>query len=199
MESKTEVLKQLEDIHSSLVDSEKFMPYNFNAIIMWGVISILLFLFASYMFEQSMYLGIAFLIIMLSGGGIVEYFLTKKENIKYDIQNFTKIQKFIETVFTFNVIFGILISIILVQNELVSYIYLIWVFLIGVAGYIVGFTINSKIFLNHGKVSAILSLVLFAFSLIFDLTLLNQAFAIISLGFGYIYLGIKLKKESKSV
>ena len=199
MESKEDILKQLDEIHSSLLDSEKFMPYNFNVIIMWGVVSILLFLFASYMFEQSIYIGITFLITMLSGGGAVEYFLTKKENKKYDIQNFTKIQKFIEKVFTLNMIFGILISIVLVQNELVSYIYLIWVFLIGVAGYIVGFTINSKIFLKHGTISAIMSLVLFAFNILFDFSMLNQAFAVISLGFGYIYLGIKLKKECKSV
>jgi len=115
------------------------------------------------------------------------------------MQELSKIQKFIESVFALHVIFGILLSIVLVQAMLVEYIYLIWVFLIGSAGYIAGFTINSKLFLDHGKISVLGSIVLFLLSFMYDMTLLNQLFAIFMIGVGYIYLGIELKKECKSV
>jgi len=38
MERKEDVLQHLEEIHSTLVESERFMPYNFKAFVMWGII-----------------------------------------------------------------------------------------------------------------------------------------------------------------
>ncbi|MBU1659081.1 hypothetical protein KKG72_08530 [bacterium] len=200
---KREAIRQVEEIHNSLLESEKFMPYNFNAVILWGVISIILFVSAQHMFKLSIVYGTLFLTIILGFGGLFEYFLTKKENKKYDFIKFTKIQKFVETVFRANFIFGILISIVLVLNNLISYIYVIWMFIIGISGFVVGYTISSRLFLLHGKYTVLASLVLFGLTIFLGADhvsfVINQIFAILFLGIGYIYLGVRLKKECKGV
>jgi hypothetical protein len=194
MDSIEDVLKQLDDIHSSLVESERFMPYNYNVVIMWGVSSIIMILFTQTIFEMSILYGVIFLIFILGIGWIAEYIMTKQENQKYDIDRYTKIQKFTESIFTFSVIFGILISLLLAKNMLISYIYLVWVFLLSLSGYLAGFVVNSKLFLRHSQYSMSISFILFILTLFFDIAIFNQIFALLSIGVGYIFIGIKLKK-----
>ena len=195
MDSTQDVLKQLDDIHSSLVESEKFMPYNYSVVIMWGVASIVMILFTQTLFEMNIAYGVIFLVSILGLGWIAEYLMTQKENDKYEIDRYTKIQKFTESLFTFNVIFGILLSFILAEYGLVDYIYLVWVFLLTLSGYLAGFVLNSKLFLVHSKYSMVISLILFVLTLFFNITIFNQIFALLSLGFGYIYIGIRLKRK----
>jgi len=198
-ESKNDVLKKLKEIHTSLLENEKFMPYNFNAIIVWGVVAIFLFIFASNIFKISIIYGSIFLIVFLGFGALVEYFLIKNENKKYDMPYFNKLQNFVEKVYVINIIFGIFLTIIFVQSMLIDYIYIIWIFLIGSAGYIAGFSINSKLFTYHSIISISVAFTLFILSTFFNITIFNQLAAIVVIGFGYIYLGIRLKRESNDV
>ena len=199
MENKQDILKHLNEIHTSLLDSEKFMPYDYNAIIMWGAISSVLFLFGGYAFENSTLTGFLFLSLFLGGGIFIERKMIAKENVKHELENLTKIQKFFEQTLGAAIVMGILLSVLLVEHALVEYVYLTWIFLIGFCVYVIGFTLNSKPFLNNGKLSIVVSLVLFSLGLLFDFTALNQLAALALLGFGHIYLGWKLKQEAKSV
>ena len=199
MKTKDEVLKQLDEIEYSLLDKEKFMPYDYSMLILWGIVSVVLFLFSGYIFSKSVYYGSVFLTVTIGGAFLVEYLLTKKENRKYRLEALTNLQKFSESVFAFNIALGILFSILLTQYHLISFIYLIWVFLIGVAEYVLGFSINSKLFFKHGKLSVVSSLAFFAINLFYDLGALNQIFAVVMVGFWYIFMGLKLKGESQSV
>ena len=44
MNEKEQILEQLDEINSSLFDSQKFSPYNYNVLVLWGFVSALLFL-----------------------------------------------------------------------------------------------------------------------------------------------------------
>ena len=197
--SKEEVLKQIDGIQKALIESKKFVPYDSKMLIGWGVIAISLFTFAEPLLRERLMYGIFFLVGMIFFGFAIEYLLTKKENRKYDLKHFTKLQKFAELIYGFNVLFGIVLSIVFVKFQLVGYAYLSWVFLLGISGYVLGFVINSKSYLNHGKISMIASLILMIINLFQEISFVDQLFAIGMIGLGYIYLGMRLKKECENV
>ena len=45
MSEKDEALKHLSEIKSALIDKDSFFPYNYNALIVWGVIGMILTIF----------------------------------------------------------------------------------------------------------------------------------------------------------
>ncbi len=198
-ESKEDLLKRLDEIHEALAESRKFVPYDCKMLIVWGVIALSLIVFAEPLFRERVAYGMVFLVGMILLGFAIEYLLTKKENRKYDLAEFTKLQRFAEVVYGFNVIFGIVLSVIFVKFHLVGYAYLSWVFLLGVSGYMLGFVINSKSYLNHGKISVVASLILLIVNLFQETVLIDRLFAIVTIGLGYIYLGMRSKKECENV
>ncbi len=198
MSDKEEVLNQLNDIHSSLVDQEKFVPYNYDVLIMWGVISAILFLTFDVVAKLSIWYSVTYIGVVLAIGFLVEIYFIKKENIKYDLEVFTKTQTFIETIFTFSIIFSIVLTYIFISNSLDIYGYLAWIFLLGFAVYVTGFILNNSKFALVGIINISVSLAIFVFSFIFDPVLFASYVKYVAVLFssgGFIYLGISIKKE----
>ena len=198
MSEKEEVLDQLNQIESSLMDSEKFMPYNYNVLILWGLVSALLFL----TFDIIASFGILYSISYVGGlifiVTIIEQYYIKQENIKYDISKFTKTQKFIESTYTFATIISLFLTYLLYVNGLLLYIYLVWIMMIAFVNYVVGFIKNNKYFTSVGIINLSLTFSIFTLSFIFGIDIFSdylKYIAVVFSSFGCIFIAIKSKKE----
>ncbi len=206
MSEKDEVLQRLQEIKSTL-DDQKFFPYNYNALIVWGIISIVLSLFLLESLKRDLFYGTTFLVIMVVLGFFIEGFLIKRENTSYEIDDCTKKQKFIFWSYLLTSSFGIVVSILLAKHGLLSPIYMLWIFICGLGNFVVGYVINQKLFSVAGYVSMILAIGLMLLSLfVADLGSLDSLFArvaqvaaVFSLGVIPIYLASVIKKEAKFV
>lgn len=146
MSEKEEALEHLSAIKSALVDKSEFFPYNYNALIVWGIVGMLLTMFLPYMYDMSVLYGTVFSLVLMSTGFIVEGTLTKRVNKSYDIDDCTKRQRFIVMMFTTLTIFGIALSALLVKYNLMLLVFALWLFLMGIGNHAVGFVTNIKIF-----------------------------------------------------
>lgn len=197
---KEEAIKQLNEIHISLVDSKKFRPYNYDALIVWGFITVIILVFLKYFYDAGLMYGTLFLSFALIIGSVIEYMLVINENKKYDIDKPTALQNFIFTIFIFSMIFGVIATILLVQHDEIAYCPILWMYIIGLPKFITGFCIHSQSLKLFGKINMIVAFVFFCITIIFtgneQLFLINTIVSILGLGFGHIYLGLKLKKEN---
>ncbi len=191
MSEKDEALEHLSAIKSALVDKDTFFPYNFNAFIVWGVIGMIMTLFMGYILKSSILGGIIFSLFMMSIGFIIESRLTKKENENYDIESCTKKQRFIAGMFTFLTLFATFFSALLASYDLIIPAYIIWIFVIGIGDFAVGFVLNQSIFTNTAllDISAAVVLTLMTF-FISDLGDLNSIFFYFVQGVTFALLGI---------
>ncbi len=64
MREKEEALQHLSEIKSVLVDKDAFFPYNYNALIVWGVIGMIMTLFIGVLYKESILYGTLFSIII---------------------------------------------------------------------------------------------------------------------------------------
>ena len=206
MSEKDEALQHLDGI-SSVLDDQKFFPYNYNALISWGVISVALSLFLPMLLKNTLLYGSLFLILLVGVGFFIEGFLIKKENINYDIDNCTKRQKFIFRIYLFTSLFGIAMSILLAKFQLLIPIFMLWMFICGLGNIVVGYTINKKLFSYTGFfVVSLAILLVFASVFVLDLSSIDSMFfrltqlaTIISIGVVPIFLAIVIKKEARVV
>jgi O-antigen/teichoic acid export membrane protein len=203
MNKKDEALQHLSEIKSVLVDKDSFFPYNYNALIIWGVIGMIMTVFMGYLLQESVLYGTIFSTLMIGLGFLIEGFLTKRVNKNYDIEDCTHRQRFIMTLFTALSLFGIVLSAIFAKYNLIIPIYIIWLFLIGVGDFAVGFVLNIKLFkfTSTLKMSVSIALMIICF-FISDLGNLNSLFHYFIQGMTFALLGImpilvgrKLSKE----
>ncbi len=200
MSEKEEALNQLNQIHSTLVDREKFLPYNYNILILWGVISGILLLTYEDVAKINLLLSVGYILGFVLVGSVIEFYFMKKENKKYDLFTLTKTQKFIETVYGINTIFGVMLTYLLVSSSLTEYSYIVWIFLLGFSKYMVGFATNLKQFSYTGILSIIVAFILFLVTFNgIDTKEIGKYLAVVFISGGCIYLGLILNKEKKSV
>lgn len=202
MSEKEEALNQLNQIHSSLIDNEKFMPYNYNMLVMWGIISAILFLTFEMISTLNIWYAIGYIGIVITFGFLIEVYLIKKENIKYDLEKFTKTQTFIETNYTFSLVFATILTFVFVSNSIGTYAYLSWMFLLGFSNFITGFVLNNKNFTAVGIINISVAMAIFTICMIFDPSLVANVVKYIAVLFssgGFIYLGISGKKDCEVV
>ena len=191
MSEKDEALEHLSAIKSVLVDKDSFFPYNYNALVVWGVIGMVLTLFMAPMLENSLMVGMIFIIIMMAIGFVVEGFLTKKVNANYDIDDCTHRQKFIMQMFLAETIFGVLMTAIFAKHGLMALIFPLWVMLMGMGDHSLGFVLNLKIFKTTSVLKMVSASLLVAGSLfIEDLQSHDTVFFYISQGVTFVLLGI---------
>jgi O-antigen/teichoic acid export membrane protein len=207
MSEKDEALKHLSEIKSALIDKDSFFPYNYNALIVWGIIGIVMTIFIASIYKSSVMWGSLFSLVMMSIGFIIEGFMTKRVNEDYDIEDCTKRQKFIMVMFTVLSIFAIAFSALLAQNHLIILIYVLWIFLIGFGDLAVGFVLNIEIFklVSYLNMSVAILLLIVSY-FIKDLDNLTSTYHSFVQGVTFALLGIipilvgrKLKGEVKSV
>ncbi len=200
---KEDALQHLSEIKSVLVDKDAFFPYNYNALIVWGIVGMIMTLFMGVMLKSSLLYGAIFSIVVMTVGFMIEGFLIKKVNQSYDIEDCTKKQKFISIMFSMLTLFAISLSVLLAKYDLIIPAYIVWIFLMGVGHFILGFILNIKIFtLTSYLKMSIAILVMVATLFIDDLGNLNSTFFYFIQGITFALLGVlpiligrKLKKE----
>jgi len=146
MSEKEEVLRQISEIKNHLVDRETFFPYNHNAYYVWSIIAVILTLVMIPSYDRGIVFGTATATIFIVIGFIIEGVLIKKVNESYDIEDCTKKQQFMMKSFFFLSIFLIVLSAVLATYKLYLLIYLMWLFLISVGYFLVGFVMNINKF-----------------------------------------------------
>ena len=181
--------------------NKELIPYDYRALITWGVIACFLFTFSQSILSTSITIGIVFILFLISFGLLVDYKLTQKQNLLAGIKSFTSMQilifKITISIFLFLSIFSILS---LKINEY-SFIYILWIFLIGLFSLILSFLTSTKIYDIHSKILIFTSILLLLLSLFLSsqlISFLSQILCIIEIGFGYILIGILKNIESKT-
>jgi len=169
MSEKEEVLRQISEIKSHLVDKETFFPYNYNACHVWSAIAVILTLGMATAYEYSIVFGAVLMFILIAIGFMVEGSLTKKVNESYDIDDCTKRQRFIMINFLMMSLFMILVSIVFAQYKLYSLGLLSWLFMISLGYFAVGFVLNIDKFTKMAQFNMVFALVLLAIGSYFNL------------------------------
>jgi len=206
MSEKEEVLRQISEIKNHLVDKETFFPYNYNACHVWAVIAVVMTLVMISAYEYSITFGAGLIFTLVTIGFVVEGSLTKKVNKSYDIDDCTKRQQFIMKNFFMISLFLIILTTIFAMHQLYGLIILIWLFLISLGYFAVGFVLNIKAFTQMAKFNIIISLVLLVVGAYFDLFVgsdslfltLTQAVVIFGLAVAPSWVARKQQKEELS-
>jgi hypothetical protein len=181
--------------------NKDLIPYDYRALIVWGVIASFLFALSEKILSYSLIIGILFIVFSISLGLFIDYKLTKKQNLLMKIKNFTSMQilifKITISIFVFLSIFSILS---LKINEY-SFVYILWIFTIGLFSLILSFLTNTKIYEIHSKILIFTSILLLLLSIFLGsslISLLSQILCIIEIGLGYILIGTLKNIESKT-
>ncbi|HHD75618.1 MAG TPA: hypothetical protein ENK95_02190 [Campylobacterales bacterium] len=169
MSEKDEVLQQINEIKNHLVDKEAFFPYNYNACHSWSVIAVMITLIMIPAYEYSIRVGTVVMFALTALGFVIEGRLIKKENESYDIDECTKRQGFIMKNFLMISLFAIVLSTVLAMHQLYAVIYLLWLFLISLGHFAVGFVLNIKDFTKMAQFNVLIAWVLLVLGAYFDL------------------------------
>ena len=188
---KKEALAHLDAIKSTLIDKDIFFPYNYNAMIVWGVIATVMTFVMPPLMKASVLQGTLFSVFMMGAGFAIEAFLTKKVNENYDIDNCTGKQKFIASTFTILSIFAIAMSAFLAKYDLIVPLFMLWMFLCGFGHFVVGYVLNIRLFTFAGYLSMGAGIVLLAVGFFMNSPgSLDSAFFYFSQGVSFAVLGV---------
>ena len=204
MSEREEALQHLSAIKSALVDKDSFFPYNYNALVVWGVIGMIMTMLMPGLLKSSVLQGTIFSLVLMSVGFVVEGFLTKRVNRDYDIENCTKKQHFIAVTYTIMTVFAIVFSALLAKYDLIIPVFAIWMFVCGVGDFAVGFVLNIKLFTYASYIMIGMSLLILIFSFFMEnLGDLESTFFYFAQGMTFATLGLvpimiarKLQKDS---
>ena len=200
---KEEALAHLDAIKSVLVDKDAFFPYNYNALIVWGVIATIMTFVMPPLMKASVLQGTLFSLFMMGVGFAIEAFLTKRVNEDYDIESCTRKQRFIVSTFTLLSLFAVVMSALLAKHDLIVPLFMVWMFLCGFGHFVVGYVLNIRLFTFAGYLSTGTAILLLVISLFMnDPGSLDSIFFYFAQGVTVALLGVipvlmafKLKKE----
>ena len=156
---KEEALRQISDIKNHLVDKQTFFPYNYRATYVWSVIATVLTFMMVPMYEHGIAEGTGFIFLLIAVGFISEGVMTKKINMSYDIEECTLRQRFIMKNFMMMSFFLVAMSAALASYKLYIPLYLMWLFLISLGYYAVGYVLNIRLFGKMAQFNILLSIV----------------------------------------
>jgi hypothetical protein len=159
-EEKAEALRQISDIKNHLVDKQTFFPYNYHATYVWSMIAILMTFTMIPLYEMSILHGTVVSFIFITFGFVVEGILTKKENESYDIEDCTLRQQFIMKSFVMMSFFMIAMSAVLAVYKLYVPMFLLWLFLVSLGYFSVGFVLNIQRFTQMARFNMMVSVLL---------------------------------------
>jgi len=169
MSEKEKVLQQISEIKNHLIDRETFFPYNYNACYVWAIIATLLTLGMVPAYEYSIVVGTTLLSSFILFGFVIEHNMTKRVNRDYDIADCTKRQAFITQNFLMIALFAILTTTIFAIHQLYAPIMLLWLFLISLGYFAIGFILNIKLFTQMAQLNIVISFVLLTIGIYFDM------------------------------
>jgi hypothetical protein len=157
---KEEALEHLSAIKNHLIDKQIFFPYNYNATYVWSMIALVLTFVMVPMYEKGIVWGTSVFVVLVAVGFISEGMMTKKVNKSYDIEDCTVRQQFIMKNFMMMSLYLIVMSTVLALYKLYIPIYLMWLFLISLGYYAVGYVLNIRLFSKMAQFNILLSTVL---------------------------------------
>jgi len=169
MSEKEKVLQQISEIKSHLIDRETFFPYNYNACYVWAIIATLLTLGIVPTYEYSITVGTILLSSFMLIGFVLEHNMIKKVNRDYDIQECTKRQAFVTRLFLMIALFAILMTTLFATYQLYAPIMLLWLFLISLGYFAIGFILNIKLFTQMAQLNITISFILLTIAIYFDI------------------------------
>jgi len=176
---KEEALEHLVAIRSHLVDKQIFFPYNYNATYIWSIITVVLTFMMIPMYERSILVGTVFIFIIIAIGFVSEGVMTKKVNMNYDIEDCTSRQRFIMKNFMMMSLFLIVMSTALASYKLYVPIYLMWMFLISLGYYAIGYVLNIRLFSKMAQFNISLSIILLTLAVLREHLVGKDSFCII--------------------
>jgi nitrate reductase NapE component len=171
MSEKEKVLQQISEIKNHLIDRETFFPYNYNACYVWAIIATLLTLGMVPAYEYNIVVGTTLLSSFILFGFVIEHNMTKRVNRDYEIEESTKRQAFITQNFLMIALFAILSTTIFAIYQLYAVIMLLWLFLISLGYFSIGFILNIKLFTQMAQLNIVISFVLLTIGIYFDILL----------------------------
>lgn len=184
-----------------MMGNKNLIPYDYRALITWGVIASFLFTFSQTLLSYSLVFGIVFITLFIFLGLFIDYRLTKKQNLLMQIKNFTSMQIFIFKIAISIFIFMSIFSILSLKIDEYSFVYTLWIFIISIFSLILSYLIKTKIYELHANVLFLTSIFLLFLSMFLNseqLRFFSQILCIIEIGFGYILIGILKNIESKT-
>ena len=161
-EEKEEALRQISEIKNHLVDKQTFFPYNYKAEYVWSMIAIIMIFTIIPLYERSVLYGTGVSFLLITFGFVVDGVLTKKENASYNIEDCTARQHFIMKNFMMMSFFIIVMSAVLAQYRLYMPMFLLWLFMISLGHFAVGFVLNIKKFTQMAQFNMLASVILLA-------------------------------------
>jgi hypothetical protein len=157
---KEEALRQINEIKNHLVDKQTFFPYNYYATYVWAVIATILIFIMIPMYEASILQGTVVSFILITIGFTTEGFLTKKVNESYDIEDCTLRQQFIMKSFLLLSLFLMAMSAVFASYQLYVPMFLLWLFLVSLGYFSVGFVLNIARFTQMARFNMLVSIIL---------------------------------------
>ncbi len=176
MSEKDEVLRQISEIKHHLVDKESFFPYNYNACHVWSLIAMVLTFVMIPSYENSVLFGTLVTTLLIVTGFVVEGILTKKVNERYDIDDCTRSQSFVMKNFIMISLFAIVLSTVLAMMKLYLLIFPLWLFLISLGYFAIGFVLNIKAYEKIAVFNVFSSVALLSYGAYFGLLESRGAF-----------------------
>ena len=159
-EEKEEALRQINDIKSHLVDKQTFFPYNYKATIVWAILASVMTFLMIPLYESSILLGTVVSFVLITFGFVIEGIMTKKVNESYDIEDCTRRQQFIMKTFVLMSFFMIAISAVFAKYQLYVPMLLIWLFMISLGYFSVGFVLNIERFSQMARFNMLAAVLL---------------------------------------
>ncbi len=205
MPEEEKLVQHLHEIKQILVEKEAFFPYNYTALIVWGLLGAVMTLVMPKLLAHSVLYGTLFSICMMGMGFWIESRLTRRVNADYEIENSTAKQRFVFMSFLFLLGFAVLVSAFLAEYRLIVPVFTVWLFACGFGHFVVGYVLNMSLFtvvsyLKMGAGALLLTAALFVEHL--DATntpffYFVQGVTLLLLGVVPVWMGWKLKKEAR--
>ena len=111
-------------------------------------------------YQESITMGTVVVFVLVTIGFISEGVMTKRVNQSYDIEDCTIRQQFIMKNFMMMSWYLIIMSTVLAMYDLYIPIYLMWLFLVSLGYYAVGYVLNIRLFSKMAQFNIFLSIVL---------------------------------------
>jgi len=203
-----DVLGQLKLIKETFRDHQRTVPLPPEKMYLWAAISAFLIYGTPYVLTNYggnfLIIGLFYLLPFLTGI-FVESLLIRRENTKSGIY-LSPTQRYILSIHLIGLVFGVLLTVLLLQYGAVEPLYLFWTFWIGLGTYIVGFLtrpfiyrtgltmmlvgtagILLLIFLKSGGLTPAFSEKFLAFT---------QHLSFVFISLSHLWMGLRLRKES---
>lgn len=180
----------------------KSLYYDGNMLIIWAILGGGMIYLAPSFFYSSVEIGVLFLVVSFFIGYMIESFLLRRVNKKYNINGFTHSQKIIAYSYMMLTLLSIILTTIYFNIKVESLIYPTWIFVIGFSGVIAGLLIKCKTHFIISQTIVLIAILMFLY-IAFNLEMANDKsfvefgkwVAIFTLVPSYIYLGFYMKNK----